>query len=198
VAFDSIFDSLIAQAARVDEVYGYFLTESMTTSQAHFVLGTVAAVAIALIAASVGYFEADQYGQRDLTDLGNRTFNLTQGQFPWIDNVSQHRGGVKHASFENCRGLRLHAKFYEKEGNERIIIFFHGLGAHVNRAPVNEKGFTMGDDYVWSHFISAGYDIYSYDAEGHGLSEGTKHYIMDWHSHVDDGELFVRLLQVCL
>jgi hypothetical protein len=166
----------------------------MTVSAAAFFAAIACAIGISWTSIDRAFFTHEE----KLLDLQDQQFDFAvrNQNYTWFDIPHQTPPPFLHASFINSNRKRLHVKVYEKPGNSRFIVFLHGLGAHVNRSPVNKDGVVLGDDYLWQWFLERGYDVYGYDAEGHGHSEGVRHFIADWKSPVDDAELFLSLVQV--
>lgn len=68
-------------------------------------------------------------------------------------------------TWTNGRGQRLHkVAAMPSEGNPKALVFFHhGYGEHSGRYHI-----------VFAYLAARGIAVYSYDAHGHGRSEGTK------------------------
>jgi hypothetical protein len=120
------------------------------------------------------------------------TFDETPNQYPPGEFVKDPSEDLSiHASFINGNNVKLHARLYEStafvepgiqayKSTRPIVIFLHGIGTHVNRYPINKEGITVGNQYIAQQFIKRGFNFYSYDAQGHGLSDGDSCYIEDW------------------
>jgi pimeloyl-ACP methyl ester carboxylesterase len=152
----------------------------------------------------------------------------------------------KHYYFINNNNHKIHARLYETNNNNNnninnnnnkdnndynnnndnnnnnnnnnnpFVVFFHGIGSHVNRYTTSSNGDVIGNHFIADLFnkqgiflsislpiylsnqwncVIIGMNFYSYDAQGHGISEGTKVYVEDWNTYIDDAEQFVSLLQ---
>ncbi|MBW1869337.1 MAG: lysophospholipase [Deltaproteobacteria bacterium] len=66
------------------------------------------------------------------------------------------------------------------EDPKAIIVLVHGLAEHCGRY-----------DYVVRKLNEFGYVVYRFDNRGHGLSGGKRGYLDDFHTFIDDADLFV-------
>jgi len=66
------------------------------------------------------------------------------------------------------------------EDPKAIIVLVHGLAEHCGRY-----------DYVVRKLNDFGYGVYRFDNRGHGRSGGKRGYLDDFHTFIDDTDLFV-------
>jgi len=64
------------------------------------------------------------------------------------------------------------------------VVFVHGICEHLGRY-----------SYIKDKFIDAGYDVYRYDARGHGKSEGKRGYLESFDDYLDDLDIFVEMVK---
>lgn len=83
-------------------------------------------------------------------------------------------------TFKSQDGLTLIGRSWMTDRPKARIILCHGYLEHSARY-----------DREASYFNNHGYDVYTYDQRGHGLSEGEKSYIHDFELLVEDFDMFV-------
>ncbi len=86
-------------------------------------------------------------------------------------------------------GLSLHAYHWaaSSPANGKVIGIVHGLGEHGGR-------YTN----VASYFCALGYEVFAYDHQGHGQSEGAKGTIQSWESFVSEINTFRAAIEGAL
>ena len=86
-------------------------------------------------------------------------------------------------------GLALHAYHWSATtpSNGKVIGIIHGLGEHGGRY-VN----------VASYFSALGYEVFAFDHQGHGQSEGAKGTIQSWESFVSEISTFRAAIEGAL
>lgn len=65
------------------------------------------------------------------------------------------------------------------------VIFVHGICEHLGRY-----------DYVKDKFNDNGYNVYRYDARGHGKSEGKRGYLKDFDDYLEDLDTLVNKVKI--
>mmetsp|Transcript_32233 Transcript_32233/g.100086 ORF Transcript_32233/g.100086 Transcript_32233/m.100086 type:complete len:337 (+) Transcript_32233:65-1075(+) len=99
-------------------------------------------------------------------------------QLEHVDERSEHNPGIfKEALFRNQSGLRLHAYYAcTVESPRGVIIYHHGIRTHglfetlCAESPGGRQTCLSGS--IAELFLDDGFAVYTYDCEGHGLSEG--------------------------
>ena len=64
------------------------------------------------------------------------------------------------------------------------VVFVHGICEHLGRY-----------DEITKDFNNEGYNVYRYDARGHGKSEGRRGYLEDFVDYLDDLDIFVEMIK---
>lgn len=127
----------------------------------------------------------------------------------YSDETSEHNPGIfKEALFVNQRGLELHAYSACKVDDPRaVIIAQHGIRSHAlydllhSATPGGRMKSLEGS--LAEYYLEGGFAIYTYDCEGHGLSQSRacRGYFSDcWHLAADlvHFTLLVRKERRCL
>ena len=70
------------------------------------------------------------------------------------------------------------------EEPKAAVIFVHGICEHSGRY-----------EYIKDMFNENNYNVYRYDARGHGKSEGKRGYLEDFDDYLDDLDLFVTMVK---
>ena len=93
--------------------------------------------------------------------------------------------------YTNYEGMFLGSKdtkiFYsvdKVENPKAAVIFVHGICEHLGRY-----------EYIKDKFNEAGYNVYRYDARGHGKSDGKKGYLESFDDYLDDLDLLVEMVK---
>ncbi len=83
-------------------------------------------------------------------------------------------------------GLTLNVRRWNDEENQhsRAIVIIHGIGEHQGRYA-----------HVAKYFIKRGYEVYSYDQRGHGLSDGKRGHSHGVESNLDDLDAVLETVQ---
>lgn len=83
-------------------------------------------------------------------------------------------------------GLTLNVRRWNDEENQhsRAIVIIHGIGEHQGRYA-----------HVAKYFIKSGYEVYSYDQRGHGLSDGKRGHSYGVQSNLDDLDAVLETVQ---
>lgn len=64
------------------------------------------------------------------------------------------------------------------------VVFVHGICEHLGRY-----------EYITKKFNDEGYNVYRYDARGHGKSEGKRGYLKHFDDYLDDLDIFVEMIK---
>ncbi|HSH04956.1 MAG TPA: alpha/beta fold hydrolase, partial [Anaerolineae bacterium] len=73
-------------------------------------------------------------------------------------------------------GVKLYTQYWEPDGSPKgVVCLVHGIGEHGGRY-----------GHVGEAFAEAGYVLWSYDARGHGQSEGARGYIPNYLAFMRD------------
>lgn len=97
----------------------------------------------------------------------------------YITEVSEHNpGDFKEGWFINAKGLKLHVYTARPQGKVRgVVIMHHGIRAHaLFECLISESKGDRRKTYKGSIaelYVTDGFAFYTYDCEGHGLSEST-------------------------
>ena len=86
------------------------------------------------------------------------------------------------SSFLGSRDTKIFYAVDKVENPKAAIVFVHGICEHLGRY-----------EYVKSRFIDEGYNVYRYDARGHGKSEGERGQLDDFFDYLDDLDLFIEM-----
>lgn len=83
-------------------------------------------------------------------------------------------------------GLSLNVRRWndEAEQHPKAIVIIHGIGEHQGRYA-----------HVSKYFIKSGYEVYSYDQRGHGLSDGKRGHSPGVESNLDDLDAVLETVQ---
>ena len=70
------------------------------------------------------------------------------------------------------------------ESPKAAVVFVHGICEHLGRY-----------EYIKDKLIVNGYNVYRYDARGHGKSEGKKGYLENFCDYLDDLDILVEMIK---
>ena len=70
------------------------------------------------------------------------------------------------------------------EEPKAAVVFVHGICEHLGRY-----------DYITEKFNNQGYNVYRYDARGHGKSEGKRGHLDCFDDYLDDLDIFVEMIK---
>lgn len=70
------------------------------------------------------------------------------------------------------------------ENPKAAVVFVHGICEHLGRY-----------NYIKSKFVEDGYNVYRYDARGHGKSEGKRGHLEDFEDYLDDLDIFIDMIK---
>jgi len=91
---------------------------------------------------------------------------------------------VTEHKFRNSTGGTSYSRVWGARGVPRAaLLLVHGLGEHSGRY-----------DHVGSYLAERGVSVFAYDHQGHGLSEGRRGWVAEFHHLLDDLEIFHRLV----
>ena len=88
------------------------------------------------------------------------------------------------SSFLGSKDVKIFYSVNKVDDCKAAVIFVHGICEHLGRY-----------DYLKDRFNEEGYNVYRYDARGHGKSEGTRGYLEDFEDYLDDLDLFVEMVK---
>lgn len=77
--------------------------------------------------------------------------------------------------------------FYSVDKVEKpkaAVVFVHGICEHLGRYA-----------YIKERFIESNYNVYRYDARGHGKSEGNRGDLEDFNDYLDDLDIFITMIR---
>jgi alpha-beta hydrolase superfamily lysophospholipase len=81
-------------------------------------------------------------------------------------------------------GHRLFTRSWLRQDPQKIIVLVHGYGEHSGRY-----------EHVASDLTREGFEVHSYDHQGHGRSGGTRCYVRRFEHLIDDLEGFIATLR---
>ena len=70
------------------------------------------------------------------------------------------------------------------EDPKAAVVFVHGICEHLGRY-----------NYIKEKFVEKGYNVYRYDARGHGKSEGERGHLDDFNDYLEDLNLFIDMIK---
>lgn len=86
--------------------------------------------------------------------------------------------------FLGSKDVKIFYSVDKVESPKAAVIFVHGICEHLGRY-----------DYIKEKFIEADYNVYRYDARGHGKSEGKRGYLEEFGDYLDDLDIFVGMVK---
>jgi alpha-beta hydrolase superfamily lysophospholipase len=86
--------------------------------------------------------------------------------------------------FLGSRDVKIFYKANKVEVPKAAVVFVHGICEHLGRY-----------DYIMEKFVNEQYNVYRYDARGHGRSEGKRGHLKDFNDYLDDLDLFVNMIK---
>eukprot|EP00980_Cylindrotheca_fusiformis_P008242 scaffold1736_cov127-Cylindrotheca_fusiformis.AAC.56 len=112
-----------------------------------------------------------------------------------IDGLEQHLPTCNHGWFESSYGkAKLHYRSWIPEGKVKgVAVFFHGIMSNSGQGLVLD-GQKLGMALVSEAFLKHGIALYSFDAYGHGFSEGKRFWIpKTWENNLKDCIVFAKM-----
>jgi alpha-beta hydrolase superfamily lysophospholipase len=86
--------------------------------------------------------------------------------------------------FLGSKGIKIFYSVNKAEAPKAAVVFVHGICEHLGRY-----------NYIKDKFIENGYNVYRYDARGHGRSEGKRGYLESFDDYLDDLDIFVEMVR---
>ena len=86
--------------------------------------------------------------------------------------------------FLGCRDAKIFYKVDEVYEPKAAVIFVHGICEHLGRYT-----------YIKDKFNDANYNVYRYDARGHGKSEGKRGDLEDFQDYLNDLDILVEMVK---
>jgi len=86
--------------------------------------------------------------------------------------------------FLGSRDVKIFYSIDKVEEPKAAVIFVHGICEHLGRY-----------EYLKDKFNEANYNVYRYDARGHGKSEGKRGYLEDFEDYLDDLDILVNIVK---
>lgn len=86
--------------------------------------------------------------------------------------------------FLGSKDVKIFYSIDKVDDSKAAVIFVHGICEHLGRY-----------EYLKDRFNESGYNVYRYDARGHGKSEGRKGYLEDFEDYLDDLDLLVDMVK---
>lgn len=86
--------------------------------------------------------------------------------------------------FLGSKDVKIFYSVNKVEDPKGVVIFVHGICEHLARY-----------EYLCGKFNDAGYNVYRYDARGHGKSEGERGYLDEFEDYLDDLDIFVGMVR---
>lgn len=86
--------------------------------------------------------------------------------------------------FLGSKGVEIFYSVDKVASPKAAVIFVHGICEHLGRY-----------EYLKERFNSEDYNVYRYDARGHGKSKGKRGYLEDFQDYIDDLDIFVDLVK---
>jgi alpha-beta hydrolase superfamily lysophospholipase len=128
------------------------------------------------------------------------TLDLDKETFPTHDELKKMEDtmpGCEHGWFESSTtGSQLHyRKFIPPAGPLKgVVVFQHGIQTHSGKSFVLKNGRKVGTALMSAELNKNGYALYALDMQGHGYSEGVRHYVPNWKVNRDDLAEFGRFV----
>ena len=88
------------------------------------------------------------------------------------------------SSFVGNNGVKIYAKKNIITNPKANVVIVHGICEHLDRY-----------DYLTEKLNNAGYNVYRYDARGHGRSEGVKGDLSDYQDYLIDLDTYINLVK---
>lgn len=86
--------------------------------------------------------------------------------------------------FLGSKDVKIFYSVDKVEKPKAAVVFVHGICEHLGRYA-----------YIKEKFIDASYNVYRYDARGHGKSEGKRGDLEDFEDYLDDLDIFVEMVK---
>lgn len=86
--------------------------------------------------------------------------------------------------FLGSKDVKIFYSVDKVENPKAAVVFVHGICEHLGRY-----------DYIKDKFNNEGYNVYRYDARGHGKSEGKRGYLEDFEDYIFDLNIFVDMVK---
>lgn len=86
--------------------------------------------------------------------------------------------------FLGSRDIKIFYSVDKVENPKAAVIFVHGICEHLGRY-----------SYIKDKFVEEGYNVYRYDARGHGRSEGKRGYLEDFTDYLEDLDILVEMVK---
>ena len=86
--------------------------------------------------------------------------------------------------FLGSKDVKIFYSVDKVEEPKAAVVFVHGICEHLGRYA-----------YIKEKFIKENYNVYRYDARGHGKSEGRRGYLEDFDDYLEDLNLFVDMVK---
>ena len=86
--------------------------------------------------------------------------------------------------FLGSKDTRIFYSVDKIENPKAAVVFVHGICEHLGRYT-----------YIKDKFIEEGYNVYRYDARGHGRSEGKRGHLEDFDDYLDDLDIFIDMIK---
>ena len=77
--------------------------------------------------------------------------------------------------FLGSRDIKIFYSVDKVESPKAAVVFVHGICEHLGRY-----------EHIKNKFLDNGYNVYRYDARGHGRSEGKRGYLEDFTDYLED------------
>lgn len=86
--------------------------------------------------------------------------------------------------FLGSKDVKIFYSVDKAENPKAVVVFVHGICEHLGRYA-----------YIKEKFIDAGYNVYRYDARGHGKSEGKRGYLEEFQDYLDDLNIYIDMIK---
>ena len=91
---------------------------------------------------------------------------------------------VYESMFLGGKDTKIFYNVSKVENPVAVVVFVHGICEHLGRYA-----------YITEKFIKSNYNVYRYDARGHGKSEGKRGHLDDFNDYLDDLNIFVDMIK---
>lgn len=88
------------------------------------------------------------------------------------------------STFLGARDVKIFYSVDKIEEAKACVIFVHGICEHLGRY-----------EYLKDRFNDNGYNVYRYDARGHGRSDGKRGFLENFDDYLDDLDIMVNLVK---
>ena len=87
------------------------------------------------------------------------------------------------STFLGSRDVKIYYKVNKVDEPKGAVVFVHGICEHLGRY-----------EHLMEAFLKQGYNVYRYDARGHGKSDGVRGDLVDFDDYLDDLDIFVGMI----